>query len=406
MSGHDNGTRVQYEATAWVRPVSGDQACELALRCANLGPGLEKVAASPVGPDGKPKLLHISAWIAHAGDPNGNGDAFLAADLKEAVEQGLFAAPNLGMVDHDHQFDAIGAWYKAVYAYNKTRGDYGILAHGIIWAWRYESIADGLLADMESLGHVRVSMSCLSPAVVRKRGRDGREYNLVRRPIFLTTSTLSVRQADSDAIGLATTDPTESAEDRELSLLAASAEATWERQPVVHEQEIEPMKMDLLTVVASATSEEPEVVVASAELEATISALEATQAELRLALAAADSELNGLRAECDELRSYRNRREAEDREAERVRLIEARLAELAPAVRQALQEMEEADRLRIVARWADQDEAEWGLTRTSLRLTRPSAGPDYVATSAKEGPLVSSTGRTAAGRYAVDAFVK
>ena len=42
--------------------------------------GMEE-AASPVTDSGKPRILKLTAWMAHSGPANRNGDAFLDEDL-------------------------------------------------------------------------------------------------------------------------------------------------------------------------------------------------------------------------------------------------------------------------------------------------------------------------------------
>jgi hypothetical protein len=115
---------------------------------------------SPMGDNGKPRTLKLTAWIAHAPKPNLNRDAFNEADLQKAVENGLFQAPYCGMVDYNHDFTAYGAWYSAKYAFDPVAGQQGILAEGFIYAWRYTELADLMLAMQQRQGHIDVSMAC------------------------------------------------------------------------------------------------------------------------------------------------------------------------------------------------------------------------------------------------------
>ena len=79
-------------------------------------------AAGPITESGLPRMLKITAWIAHAGPANRNRDAFLAEDLQEVVNNDLFAPPYLGMVDFNHDFFPYGAWYSARYEYDPKAG--------------------------------------------------------------------------------------------------------------------------------------------------------------------------------------------------------------------------------------------------------------------------------------------
>ena len=94
----------------------------------NIAKGFFIASESPFE-NGKPKMLFINAWIVHEGR-NLNGDAFIAEELKERVNQGLFSPPFAGMIDLDHDFTARGFWYKAAYAFDQAANKWGIFATG------------------------------------------------------------------------------------------------------------------------------------------------------------------------------------------------------------------------------------------------------------------------------------
>lgn len=166
-------------------------------------------ARKPYGKNGKPRMLFLSAWMAHEGR-NLNGDAFVKEELQERVKQGLFAPPYAGMIDDDHDFTARGFWYKTAFAYDAVAQKWGILAHGAIWAWRYEDLASRLSNEMTTNGNIKVSMSTMAEsAEVRLDypGYMGQRTKVLHNPVFFTTSTLSVPPGDDHAIGIATDNP-------------------------------------------------------------------------------------------------------------------------------------------------------------------------------------------------------
>lgn len=156
--------------------------------------------------DGKPKMLFISAWMAHEGR-NLNGDAFVAEELQQRVKQGLFAPPYAGMIDMDHDFQARGFWYKASYAFDEKAQRWGIITTGAVWAWRYPELVDFVRNEMIGRGFIYVSMSAL--AEIRETVTNypdflGQVTNILHNPIFFTSTILSVPPGDMDAKGFAT----------------------------------------------------------------------------------------------------------------------------------------------------------------------------------------------------------
>lgn len=166
-------------------------------------------ADGPIDTNGKPRMLFITAWMAHEGR-NLNGDAFVKEELKRIVVDGLFAPPYAGMIDYDHDFTPRGYWYKTSFAYNDMSQKWGILAHGAVWAWRFPELADELLGRMKLEGKIDVSMSTLSDSsevTSDYPGYVGQKTNILHNPVFFTTSLLSVPPGDPHAKGTVTNDP-------------------------------------------------------------------------------------------------------------------------------------------------------------------------------------------------------
>jgi len=163
----------------------------------------------PFGPDGRPRMLVISAWMAHEGR-NLNGDAFVKEELQDVVKNGLFAPPYAGMIDDDHDFTARGYWYKTSFARDPVANKWGVLATGAIWAWRYADLADRLLTDMSNRGLIDVSMSVIAghtEVTLGFPGSKGERTKVLHNPVFFTTSLLSVPPGDKFARGKVAENP-------------------------------------------------------------------------------------------------------------------------------------------------------------------------------------------------------
>lgn len=168
-----------------------------------------KSALKPFGPDGKPRMLVISAWMAHEGR-NLNGDAFVKEELQNVVKEGLFAPPYAGMIDDDHDFTARGYWYKTSFAFDQRANKWGILATGALWAWRYADLAERLLTDMKSRGIIDVSMSVIAghtEITLAYPEARGERTKVLHNPVFFTTSLLSVPPGDKFARGKVAENP-------------------------------------------------------------------------------------------------------------------------------------------------------------------------------------------------------
>lgn len=399
--------------------------------------GYNEAAVSPVGDNGKPRMLKITAWIAHAGKPNRNGDAFVAEDLKAAVEGDLFAPPYFGMIDFNHDFSSYGAWFKATYAYDPQAEAWGILAEGAIFAWRYTDLADKLLATMQRDGTIPVSMACIPETVEYAQTEEGMDYAVLRNPIFFTSSVLDVDPADPNARGLATEDPTETPEAREHVLLMANfedlaGEFTWSITTAedISDQEDSMNMEELLATIKAAVgeiAEEHREVLASLvekasrlpeveaelatvrteneELTARVATLEAEVETANLALDEARSRVEELETANGELAAFKAEIEAERAEKARQELREARLAELNESARERLDARPEDVREKIIARIVEADEDEFELIKETLNLARSNERMSYQERSEREGVLTGFADPTE-GSFAIYKYTK
>jgi hypothetical protein len=398
-------------------------------------------AAGPLGEDGKPRMLRLTAWIAHAGKPNRNGDAFTAEDLEQAVREGQFSPPNLVMVDFNHDFNAYGAWYKASFGRNPLNNELGILAEGVIFAWRFDELSNFVLAEQARNGTLEISMACMFDRIERQD--DG--SHLLRNPKFLAVSVLSVTAADPNAKGVGSEDPSSTPEQRK-DLLAAASQVTarWvvkceEVACAGNPSEEEDMDYDKLLadirkalqegqtdqvmrlaealkdVFSSADhskelTEQLETATARVtELEdALAEAQEGAQTEvdaLKVALDAKTTEYTELKAERDSLAEKVDAFEEAEAEAEREALREARIAELPESYITVLEGREEAERERIVAHLVEMDEDVFKSHVEVLKagLASESGTPTRVEKSELEGALTAVTSPPSGG-YRIDQF--
>jgi hypothetical protein len=363
-------------------------------------------ANDPIGPNQKPRMLHLSAFICHAGQPNRNGAGFLAEDLQEAVDSGLFAAPYFGMIDWNHDFTAYGCWYRAEWAFDTKANEWGILAHGALFAWRYGDIADKVLAMQARQGWVDVSMSCMpgwyEPAV----DQGGTPYRMIRKPVFFTTSLLDVDPADPNGRGTATEDPASTPEDRTRELSQASLYkngtdteenmdeliAKVEAMLGEQRQELAPLVEAALklpeaeTALAETTEQLSVAQTALTELESAKSAVETAKAELEVAHEALKSEVASITEELTALREFKAAMDSA--EAERVEMAkrDARLSQVPDAMIDALEKSAKKD--EIVADWMKLSDDEWQLRLESFSLAGANR-KSLADRTAEEGSLSS-----------------
>jgi hypothetical protein len=376
--------------------------------------------ASPalIGDNEKPRMLKLTAWIAHGGSkPNGNRQGFRSEDLEQRVNEGLFGAPYFGMVDFNHQFDSLGVWYSAKWEYDPKAEEWGILAEGALFAWRYAEITDRLLAMQARNGFIDVSMACIGLGYEMAEDESG-PFEIISRPVFFTTSVLDVAPADKDARGLGTEDPEQTQADRERTLTTASTnmeesmdETILERIAEMISQASEDNSAALSTLVtaservpvleaevATATDRIAELEEANAAVAADLEAAQTAADEATITLETVRAELEAANTELEELRQFRADVETREADEARAELRETRLGALPEAARNALETMEEAKRTRLEDRWLDMDEAEWDLTLAALKVGSRKSKEQM---SREEG-LIPGLSDSIGGKYAID----
>lgn len=394
----------------------------------NIRKAFHEASVSPIGENGKPRMLKLTAWIAHGGYPNRNRDMFVAEDLKAVVDGGLFAPPYMGMVDYNHDFNLYGSWFKARYEYDPVAEAYGILAEGAIFAWRFPELADRMLAMQSRLGHIDVSMACMPGDVDFAEDELG-TYAILRSPTFFTTSVLDVDPADASARALGTEDVTQTTLEREQELMLASAQSdNFELTEVDMKVEelieafravvAEENQSQFAPLVEAATrlpeveemlaAKETEVEVVTAKvttLEETVATMETAAAESELALTTARAEIETKDAELEALRAFKASVDEEKATAEKAERRAAILASFSEAGKTAFEAMTEEKQEKMLARWeAIEDEDELEVVLAGLRAKVEPKG-QYETASDKEGILAPVAEKPSKGKLAMDDFI-
>jgi hypothetical protein len=382
-----------------------------------------EASLSPIGDDGKPRMLRISAWIAHAGKPNRNGDAFREEDLRDTVAKGLFKAPALGMIDFNHDFTSYGAWYDAEYKYDPAAEEMGILATGAIFAWRYEDLANTVLAMQARNGFIPVSMAAIPEELERAEDSNGRPYWILVRPVFFTTSVLDVEPADPNARGIGTENPEVSSEALKKTLVEAAKKSFKEEEMDEHKELIDAIRALLdnvadekitpaLSKVAELVEKLPALEQELADATEEVSTLTEANVELQtkldeatVALEAARDELAELQTEAEELKSFKA--DAEEKEAERVltERITARLAELPESVRKALEAKDEETQERLRKHYADMTDEQFDVYLEGLKVVAKDKGESFLDKSRREGALYGGSDPEKR-KFQIDRYIK
>lgn len=388
---------------------------EVKLRTAIMRLAQKEAALAPYTEDMKPRMLLISAWICHAGKPNLNRDAFVAEDLEAAVQEKLFQPPYFGMIDFNHDFSAYGVWYDAKYEFDPVANEYGVIAEGAIFAWRYEELTDKVLAMQARQGHIDVSMACIPQSIEIASDEEG-DYFVLRQPIFFTTSVLDVDPADVHGRGIGTEDPDKLSEIRKRVRESAT-------QPIEEEVMDEKMLQKLAEVLgdkfdefkaqvegglkaaeelASATKTIEELQAKVEELTAKVAEVETQKDEAGVALSAAKEELATVIAERDELKAFKDEWEAKEAEKAANELREARLAQISEAARKNLESLEDDKREKIIASWVAMSEEDWADHIVVMNLA--GSKKSYSDRAAEEGDLVTAPGSARSGKFEIDEF--
>jgi hypothetical protein len=406
---------VEFLIAASVREPSAEDYKE--LEQSSIIKNYQESSAGPIGKDGKPRMLLVSAWMVHEGR-NKNAQAFIKEELETAVNNGLFAPPHAGMIDYDHDFTARGYWYKTAFAFDKEAEAWGIRVDGALWAWRYPELANELLAEMEREGFVPVSMTAKPESLEITHSFPGAEDEatfILHNPVFFTTSVLSIEAADEKARAVVSDSDTPN-----KRVLAAKVQTHFDnlykidedRQLQVAKQEDSSMDEKLIDklrqevkdaeeAVRMAEAERDEAVQSTADVQAQLDTanetitskdeeIETTKtklAELEVALQAAAEAKDTVENELKEAKEKLDVFEAKEAEAAATALLEARLQELPEVVRKNLDE--HPDKEALLTAWKTADEESWETIRQTFSL---SDRPDYVSRSDDAGRLSTGSG--------------
>ena len=377
--------------------------------------GFALAAGAPPIQNGKPRMVFMSAWIAHEGR-NLNGDAFVKEELESRVEEGLFIPPYSGMVDLDHDFVARGFWYKAALAFDERVKKWGIFAHGALWAWRFPELSDTLLAEMHRNGFINVSMAALSESLeitMNHPEAEGTHTRVLHNPIFLATTVLTVPPGDENAQGVASENP-EDLEPTPESLALASHSGTMEESNM--ENELNELKEAIGQILANnGTSEKAFSLVQTfyeaqkealekveeekGSLEAKLAEMQTEKASLEVALESAKEVQVTLEQELTETKEKLAAFEAEKQEAEEAERLDTRLSELPDVVIDNLEK--HPDKNAVLANWRKLDDESWKELQGMFTLANASS---FKSKSDEEGRL--GVFGTKTGGQSLKAFLK
>jgi hypothetical protein len=410
------------------------EAINFAIANANKRQGQDVAEVDPIGANQKPRMLQLSAWIAHSGPPNLNDMAFTDVDLASVVKAGLFQPPFFGMIDFNHDFTSYGAWYKAQFLFDPKVQQWGILAEGAIFAWRFTDLADKMLAMQMRQGHIDVSMACMPKSYEEATTPEGRRYVILRDPVFFTTSLLDVSPADPAARGLGSEDPAQTSDERAAELLRASIEATNTEEVFMTEAETkakeaadaaaaqavldakakEKADADAAALAAQAVLDadaaaaiaaiDAGAAAALAEANKATATLTDTQAQLaaalveveaqttarqtaEAALTVAKTEIDRLNADLKTLTDFKAQRETLDREAAIAEVRKVRETEIPAAIRAAL---DNDEGVLLIAKWMEQSDDMWEGTKKVFELSGASR-LSLAERTAREGTLLTGT---------------
>lgn len=368
-----------------------------------LADATKQAGVDPIGPDGKPAILRISAWMCHAlPSVNLNRAAFVGEEL-QALSYTLFRAPQFGLIDVNHAAvrswstdeKMVGVWTKADWAFDQQaldgKGCWGLLASGVVFSWAFPEVATMLLGEQARHGSVAVSMTCLPSTIEYRSDADG-EFELLHNPVYFAVAVLDVPPADPDSLGAVTEDP--SISDETLRTRIAQVEESVMEEEIVVPAEVvvetlapvveEPAPATPETVVEALVVEAPvvetvveapvvEPVVESADLTAKLADAETRLLELATVRDTLKASLDIAGQMITQLTDKIAEQEAELAtfratviETARLDRLQARLAELPAEFRKTHDAREAEAKARVEARWAGLTDAEWQDTRADL----------------------------------------
>lgn len=333
----------------------------------NLAQGFFVASAAPFE-NGRPRMLFITAWMAHEGR-NLNGDAFVGKELEARVNAGLFDPPFAGMIDLDHDFTARGFWYKTSFAFDEKANKWGIIATGAVWAWRYPELADSVMKQMRDQGYINVSMSAIPEVretVLNYPGNLGEVTKVLHNPVFFTSAILTVPPGDPDAKGVAVANaiPTDSKADQITEIS--------NEEKHMDEKELEALK----TTNAQLQQDMDAIKIKLTEAEVNLK----TVSDIKTSL---ETEFGAVKAE---LKIYKDREAAEserNKETEAKAKFEARLAKVPAVVKENLDK--HPNKELVLAKWREVSDADWDVIEQGFALAY--TAPTYLIRSKEEGIL-------------------
>ncbi len=380
-----------------------------------------KTAAGPLDDQGRPRMLVLSAWIAHEGR-NRNGQVFIKEEIKVAVEKGLFQPPHGGLIDLDHDFEPKGFWFTSRFAFDEVSETWGIVAEGAVWAWRFEDLANALIAEEQRNGHIFVSMSALPESVELTNnfpGAEGEFTEILHNPVFYGASLLTVAPGDPNARGLvsesetpdvlvdetsnanttATAELTDSIES-DLALVVANqqiAEINDEEEVLMTELEILQTKLTealeaKVTADQALSSAQTELETVRQEKDQSKTGLESAQTkidELQVALDTANETKATIEAEFTTAKEELEVFKTEKKETELTELLTERLGQLPETVSRNLEQHENAEEIKTA--WKNKTDEEWAQTKETFQLAASKRDTeDLVDATNKEGSLAAN----------------
>lgn len=403
---------------------------------------VETSGQPPLITDGKPTIMRIVAWMAHEGI-NLNRQSFLADDFGPAAD--AIRIPNVLPMDWNHSAfrsmsmddKAIGVWYSAEKRWDPEakdgKGAYGIMTSGVVWSWLFPKYANEMMAEMQRSGKIEFSMACLPTSVETARDENGKEYEILHKPVFLTNSALDVPPADPDATGIGvegSSDPNLESNLKvqlttgkeqvmpEAASLTPNAKDQEEGMEELMKQasELKTQLADAMAKLASLTLAQEELTKVKAELEAANAEIEKLKAEmtevasardaLKQEAAAAVEAAEKVKVELEEATKKLTEIAAkEDAEKAAARYAE-RVAKLPQSYRDALEKRSDEDRARFEKKWTAASDEDWTEFASEIEFAFKDVRVSYLDRSRKEGGELPTSGAEADSISATLAAIK
>jgi hypothetical protein len=292
-----------------------------------------------------------------------------------------------------------------------------------------------MLATQERQGYIDVSMGCIPGSVEHVRAEDGLMFDLIRNPVFFTTSLLSVPPGDANARAYGTEDPGQMPQLKD-PLLQKTAE--MHSQPHLSNVDTITLEDDmtvaeLIESVRGAVAEEnratfdkivesalkvPELQARIEKLAADIETATTENTALKTASAEKDTKIAELTTiqetqaaklteqttELETLRTFKSEADQAAAEAAKVAKWTARLAELNDNAKKAFEAREETVRAKLQEKWTNYEQDEWEIVRDSLNVTQEGTN-QYETASKKEGQLAGAGVTGTPTKDKIDAFI-